>query len=194
MPLVDRCQSAHERRPHSVMRVSGGVAMPTFIMLTRLNADAVRSPRGLRAARTPSDGIRAEGMPRDRVARQLRCSDLTTISISLSPTTWRQQRECRPSFAPSATPIPRLGPRRIGTDSKKLFVPCRVRLDRPRTGSEHSGQHAPRVPSAADLALPRVGIELCRRGGAEDCPTHRNDRPTLASRSPDRPSETGLVN
>jgi len=46
--------------------------MPTFIMLTRLNPDAVRSPRGLEQLERDAMKTGTRGMSRRRVAQQLR--------------------------------------------------------------------------------------------------------------------------
>jgi hypothetical protein len=60
--------------------------MPTFIMLTRLNPDAVRSPRGLEQLERDAMKRRARGMSRRGMAEQLcRSRALVTTSTYL----WR---------------------------------------------------------------------------------------------------------
>jgi hypothetical protein len=69
--------------------------MTTFIMLTRLNTDAVRSPRSLeQLERDVMKRIREECPAVESAATP--CSDRAIISMSLSPTTLKRRPRSRP--------------------------------------------------------------------------------------------------
>ena len=93
--------------------------MPTFIMLTRLNPDAVRSPRGLeQLERDAMKRVRRNALTLSGLAA-MRCWDRAIISMSLLRMISRPRLEFPPSFGLSAMLRPKSGRRPSGTDSRK---------------------------------------------------------------------------
>jgi len=125
--------------------------MPTFIMLTRLNPDAVRSPRGL------------EQLERDAMKRvREECADVEWLSsyAVLGPCDYldvfmandiETPPVYRRSFVRLATPILKSGHQRSGIVSRSSSGRCRGRADRGHTlrrfsTASDAGGHSHRHP------------------------------------------------
>ena len=107
--------------------------MPTFIMLTRLNPDAVRSPRALEQLERDAMKRVREECPNVEWLSSYAVLGPCDSSTSSSPTTSKRPLECQPLFARSVTQIPKFGRRRSGTGSRTWSARCRDRPNYDRT-------------------------------------------------------------
>ena len=153
--------------------------MPTFIMLTRLNPDAVRSPQGL------------EQLERDAMKRvREECPNVEWLNsyavlgpcdyLHLHCLTSRRPLGYPRSFERLATPILKSGRQRSGTVSRSSSAPCQGRADRlqnrPRFGAGHVPRECPKVQEGGHRPPLRSPLKVFKVGGrtAYCCPQYRN--------------------